>query len=185
MLFSSGKIANNPNVGHSNGERREFYVKAPRRKHHGHLEAPGPGGDVGKAVRPRACQTGCRVHVSVRAQNTPNTTRSCFGTPLLHDTTAEATQQPEEPPDSPPSASHTGGTGGPCFVGPGVIKGFSRGRAASMSIRAKGGMATSGQAPASAVLPTVPLHPAQPPGASGGQQTHIVCQASPLSTLQP
>ena len=54
-----------------------------------------------------------------------------------------------------------------------------------MSTRAEGGMATSEEAPASAVLPTVPLHPAQPPGAPGGQQTHIVCQASPLSAQQP
>ena len=115
MLFSSGKIANNPNVGHSNGERKEFYVKAPWRKHHGHLEDPGPGRDVGKAMRPRACQTGCRVHVSVRAQNTPNTTCGCFGAPPPHDTTAEATQQPEEPLGSPPSASHTGGMAGPAL----------------------------------------------------------------------
>lgn len=74
MLFLSGKITNSPNVGHSNGERREFYVKAPWRKHHSHLEAPGPGRDVREAMRLRAYQTGCRAHMSVHAQNTPNTT---------------------------------------------------------------------------------------------------------------
>lgn len=109
MLLSSGKIANNPNMGHSNGGEG-VYAKAPWRKQHGHLEAPGPGRDVRKAVRPRACQTGCRAcTLECASPKHTNDDMPLLWGPSPHDHRG-ATQRPEEPLDSLPQlptvASH-------------------------------------------------------------------------------
>lgn len=65
MLLSSGKIANNPNMGHSNGERK-VPCKGPVEKTAATWRPQVLAlGDVRKAVRPRTVKqaAGCTLRV--------------------------------------------------------------------------------------------------------------------------